>query len=201
MRDNLPPIVLQMKLSPEQTRAITPEGVDVVVTAGAGTGKTTTLVARYLTILARDDTPIRSIVAITFTDKAAREMRNRVRRQISRHLANNDQGDGEREKWEERLAQIDGARIGTIHSLCAEILRSNPVEAEVDPDFDILDEGLAATLRARAAEETMSWAADRHGNDPATDVASLYAWASGGWKAWYPRCSPAALRAVRPSQR
>ncbi|MBK8129244.1 MAG: UvrD-helicase domain-containing protein [bacterium] len=72
-------------LSDSQRRAALARDCDVAVTAGAGTGKTRTLVARYLTLLA-DGLPLRRIVAITFTRKAAREMRNRVRREIAAYL-------------------------------------------------------------------------------------------------------------------
>ena len=79
------PIVQQTSPSPEQEPAILARGCDVVVTAGAGTGKTRTLVARYLALLA-EELPLRSIVAITFTKKASREMRNRVRDEMRRYL-------------------------------------------------------------------------------------------------------------------
>ena len=81
----LHPIVLQMEPSDEQRAAIAERGRDVAVTAGAGAGKTRALVARYLALLA-EGLPLRSIVAITFTKKAAREMRNRARREIRRYL-------------------------------------------------------------------------------------------------------------------
>ena len=72
------PILQQMQPSSEQNDPIFSRGQDLVVTAGAGTGKTRTLVARYLSLLS-EGIPLRSIVAITFTKKAAREMRNRIR--------------------------------------------------------------------------------------------------------------------------
>lgn len=83
------PIVEQMKPSGEQRPAITARGCDIVVTAGAGTGKTRALVARYLSLLA-EGLPLRSIVAITFTRKAAREMRNRVRNEVRRYLGRSE---------------------------------------------------------------------------------------------------------------
>jgi len=80
-RDNIHPILRQMDPSTEQEKPILSRGQDIVVTAGAGTGKTRTLVARYLSLLV-DGIPLRSIVAITFTKKAAREMRNRIREEV-----------------------------------------------------------------------------------------------------------------------
>ena len=85
MTQELPPILENYTLSPAQQDAAVTRGVDVVVRAGAGTGKTRTLVGRYLSLLA-DGFPLRNIVAMTFTRKAAREMRNRVRQEMTRHL-------------------------------------------------------------------------------------------------------------------
>ena len=149
-----------IQLNDAQEAAATASG-DVVVTAGAGSGKTRTLVARYLALL-NDDVPLRAIVAITFTVKASREMRARIRRTLTQWLA--QQGaDGGTARWREAFAELDAAHIGTIHSLCAEILRAHPVEAALLgqlPGFGVLEEGRAAVLQARAVEEALVWAAE-----------------------------------------
>ena len=155
----LHPIVAQMRVSPEQEPAVLARGRDVVVTAGAGTGKTTTLVARYLSLLA-DGLPLRSVVAITFTRKAAREMRNRVRAAVQRYTDGSDLPPDELRRWQRLYAELDAARIDTIHSLCTEILRTHPAEADVDPRFAVLEEGQAYILRKRALDEALAWAAD-----------------------------------------
>ena len=155
------PIVTQMSISPEQEPAVIARGRDIVVTAGAGTGKTRTLVARYLSLLA-EGLELRSIVAITFTRKAAREMRNRVRDQIRQYLEQRHLQPGERERWQGLYSGLDAARIETIHSLCTEILRRHPAEARVDPRFEVPEEGLGNLLRSRAVDEALAWAA----NDP-----------------------------------
>ncbi len=149
----------------QQADAVHALDAAVVVTAGAGSGKTRTLVGRYLALL-ESGLPLRSIVAITFTDKAAREMRARIRSAIETWLERCPEPvegrcdvPAERERWEESFAALDGARIGTVHSLCAEILRGHPAEAQVDPDFDVLDENQAALLKARAIEAALAWAA------------------------------------------
>jgi len=152
-------IVAHMHPSPEQEPAVVERGRDVVVTAGAGTGKTRTLVARYLSLLA-EELPLRSIVAITFTKKAAREMRNRVREEMRVYLERVDLPAEERGRWQDLYTALDAARIGTIHSLCAEILRAHPAEAEVDPRFEVLEEGQINILRRRAVDEALAWAAD-----------------------------------------
>jgi len=156
------PIVAQMSPSAEQEPAIGLRGRDVVVTAGAGTGKTRTLVARYLSLLA-EGLPLRSIVAITFTRKAAREMRNRIREEVRKYLERADLSQEERDRWRMLYAELDAARIGTIHSLCADILRSHPAEAGVDPRFEVLEEGQINILRGRAVDEALAWAANHEG--------------------------------------
>ena len=153
------PIVKQMKPSPEQWPAVMARGCDVVVTAGAGTGKTRTLVARYLALLA-ERVPLRSVVAITFTKKAAREMRNRVRDEVRRYLEQPGLPEEERRRWQRLYSQLDAARIGTIHGLCTEILRAHPAEAGIDPRFEVLDEGMGNILRQQAMDEALAWAAD-----------------------------------------
>ncbi|MBI5649985.1 MAG: UvrD-helicase domain-containing protein [Chloroflexi bacterium] len=155
----LHPIVEQMKPSDEQRPAIQTRGRDVVVTAGAGAGKTLTLVARYLALLA-EDVPLRSILAITFTKKAAREMRNRVREKMRVYLDRADLRADERARWQTLYSELDAARIYTIHGLGAEILRAHPAEANLDPRFAILDDGADGVLRAQAIDETLAWASD-----------------------------------------
>jgi ATP-dependent helicase/nuclease subunit A len=155
----LEPIVAGLGLSPEQAEAAAARGCAVAVTAGAGAGKTRTLVARYLSLLA-EGVPPRRVVAITFTRKAAREMRNRAREEVRRYLADAALDEGERRRWQVVYAQLDAARIGTIHSLCGEILRHHPAETGLDPRFEVLEEGQAALLQADAVEAALAWAAD-----------------------------------------
>lgn len=140
-------------LNEKQRIAATERGRDIVVTAGAGSGKTSTLVARYLCLLAEGVSP-RRMAAITFTKKAAREMRSRVRGKLL-ELQQQSASDAERQKWLDLSSQMDSARIGTIHSLCSEILRAHPAEAGVDPRFEVLDEGLGAAFMAQAVDDSM----------------------------------------------
>ncbi len=157
---DLPGILSHRPPSPEQAKAILASGGDVLITAGAGTGKTLTLVGRYLYLLEKQQA-LRSLVAITFTRKAAREMRNRIRQTVLEHLATLPPADPARGRWQEILTELDAARIGTIHSFCGDLLRSHPAEANLDPRFDVLDEGQTALLRAEAVEVALTWTAER----------------------------------------
>ena len=153
------PILHALTLNDLQARAAFGPA-DMLVTAGAGTGKTRTLTARFLNLLAQG-LPLRSIVAITFTRKAAREMRQRIREQVWAYLARPDLDPKERDRWHAIASQLEAARISTIHSLCQEILRSHPVEARVDPSFQVIEESRMALMQHEAVEEALFWAANQ----------------------------------------
>ncbi|MEI8014285.1 MAG: UvrD-helicase domain-containing protein [Nitrospira sp.] len=122
---------------------------NVVVMAGAGTGKTTILVNRILNLLLREPSPlaITEIVALTFTNKAATEMKKRLREQLLRLTEQTDDlisifrtryhlsAEQVAERARTALEQIEKAQIGTLHSFAAHLLRLHPVESEIDPLF------------------------------------------------------------------
>ena len=152
-------LLSQFHFKGNQKKAVTDSASAIAVTAGAGSGKTLSLVGRYLHLL-EQGYPIRSILAITFTEKAAREMRSRIRDSLS-HASQNQSFDfaqDENSSFIIHPSSFDFARIGTIHSLCAEILRSHPAEAALDPAFEVLEEGLSAALQAEAIESALAWA-------------------------------------------
>lgn len=152
-------ILQHFGLTGDQCAASAERARDVTVTAGAGSGKTRTLVARYVGLLSEGYAP-RQVAAITFTEKAAREMRTRVRQEL-RCLSLNDADPAVRQFWAEIEAQMDSARIGTIHSLCAEILRAHPAEAGLDPQFGVTEESETVQLRAAAVEAALLWAVEQ----------------------------------------
>ncbi len=122
---------------------------NVVVVAGAGTGKTTILVNRILNLLLREPNPlaITEIVALTFTNKAATEMKQRLRAQLLRLTEQTDEmvamfriryqlsADEVAERARIAFEQIEKAQIGTLHSFAAHLLRLHPVESGIDPQF------------------------------------------------------------------
>src|SRR5687767_14713662 len=125
------------ELLPEQAAAAYEIRKHISVTAGPGSGKTTVLVERYLHILREQSLSIDQIVAITFTNRAANEMRERLR-------------------WLNYKRTLDGAVITTIHGFCARLLREFPLEARVDPQFMLLDEHQAALMLEWVVEEVLS---------------------------------------------
>ena len=110
----------------------------VVVEAAAGTGKTTELVARIVGLLASGTVEVGEVVAVTFTEKAAGELKLRVREELekARAVAAGEAHDA----LERALQNLEEAHISTIHGFCAELLRERPVEARVDPEFVVLTE-------------------------------------------------------------
>ena len=144
----------QRVLLPEQAAAAYEIKKHVSVTAGPGSGKTTVLVERYIHILREQSLSIDQIVAITFTNRAANEMHERLRSELNQMLriANEE----ERRRWLNYKRTLDGAVITTIHGFCARMLREFPIEARVDPQFLLLDEHRAAMLLELIVEEVLS---------------------------------------------
>jgi ATP-dependent helicase/nuclease subunit A len=134
-----------------RTAAIRARGVNVVADAGAGTGKTTLVVDRLVELVAPGDdaqagVPLSRIAAITFTRKAAGELRLRIREALLRALAGAGLSETRRERLAAALAQLDTAYVGTIHSFADRLLRLRPVEAWLSPSYEIVEDeaGLVA---------------------------------------------------------
>ena len=128
----------------EQVAAIERRSGALLVSAAAGSGKTTVLVERFVRSVLEDGVAPASMLAITFTDKAAGELRARVR---ARFL----------ELGERRLAQeTEAAWISTIHGFCARVLRQHAVSAGLAPGFVVLDEPTARELRAQAFDDALA---------------------------------------------
>jgi ATP-dependent exoDNAse (exonuclease V) beta subunit len=118
----------------------------LVVEAAAGTGKTTALVHRIVAVLAGGHASVDGLVAVTFTEKAAGELKLRLRAEIECARQAAARQSPERTNLEEALARLEEARVSTIHTFCADLLRERPIEARVDPQFQVLNEGDAARL-------------------------------------------------------
>jgi len=124
----------------------------LLVEASAGTGKTTELTNRIVRLLATGRAEVGSIVAVTFTNKAAGELKIRVRQGLDEARAKATDA-SERRNLEAALAHLEEAFIGTIHAFCAEILRQRPVEARVDPAFGEITESEAGRLSDAAFDQ------------------------------------------------
>jgi len=134
---------MNLNLNPEQQAAVDARGL-VFVSAGAGTGKTKVLVERFARAVCDEGVDVESILVITYTEKAAGELRSRIRARLV-------------ELGRPELARaLDGAWISTIHGFCSRLLRSHPFAAGVDPRFRVLDESQGRVLRGEAFEAALT---------------------------------------------
>ena len=143
---------------------------DSVVSASAGSGKTAALVELYLRLLAgKTDLPhplaVEEIVAITFTDKAAVEMKERIRHGIRRRIVDGDASTD----WKKALRALSTAPISTFHSFCSRLLRQHPAEAGVDPSFTLLDDAAEKGMWQAAINDVI----DSHLRDRSPEIALL----------------------------
>ncbi|MBI3799152.1 MAG: UvrD-helicase domain-containing protein [Deltaproteobacteria bacterium] len=155
---------LSLSLSEEEARqrAATALGTTFLVEAGAGTGKTSVLLQRLLALVRNGHSQLERLAAITFTEKAAAELRVRLRAEIGAALAGS-LSEGERRNLREARSQLERAQISTVHAWCAALLRERAVEARVDPNFTVLDEFGADLLRAETWRE---WLAEEMERSP-----------------------------------
>lgn len=165
-------------LTTEQDKAIATRDVSIALSAGAGCGKTFVLTERFLSHLVRervsDAEPARlgQLIAITFTDAAAREMRTRIRNACYDRLQDASNAE-EAQHWLRLLREIDAARISTIHAFCASLLRTHATEADLDPTFGVLDQSDADVLQYDVIDDVLRQQLDAM-NEETLDLASAY---------------------------
>jgi ATP-dependent exoDNAse (exonuclease V) beta subunit len=140
-----------MEFTPEQLAAIERRSGDLLLDASAGSGKTSVLVERFVRAVTEDDVDVAAILTITFTEKAAAELRDRIRSRL--------RGLG----LSEAARATEGAFISTIHGFCARILRTHALAAGIDPGFVVLDQADAERLAEGAFDRALE---DLAQNDP-----------------------------------
>jgi ATP-dependent helicase/nuclease subunit A len=149
-------------LTVEQEISVARRAEPLLLSAAAGSGKTSVLVERFVRAVREDDIAPGRILAITFTERAAGELRERVR---ARFLEL-----GERES----ARDTEAAFVGTFHGFCARLLRAHPLAAALDPRFTILEEGLAGRLRRRAFSAALAELLAGAHAEQAVDVLAAY---------------------------
>ena len=127
-----------MELTAEQRLAVERREGSLFLHAGAGSGKTRVLVERFVRAVLDDGVAVERILAITFTEKAAAELKGRLRRRFL------DLGE------RERAREAEAAWVSTIHGFCSRVLRANALVAGIDPEYRVLDEADAARLSVDA---------------------------------------------------
>jgi ATP-dependent exoDNAse (exonuclease V) beta subunit len=149
------------------SRRMIAEDIDttLVVEAAAGTGKTTELVNRILGVIENGRAEVREIVAVTFTEKAAGELKLRLRQRLEERRRQAPDA-LVAIRLESAVQHLEEAHVSTIHGFCADLLRERPVEARVDPLFRVLTEAQAERLFDEAFD---AWF-QRHLEDPPEGV-------------------------------
>ncbi len=139
--------------TPSQLAAMTTRGCSLLVSAGAGSGKTKVLTERVLRAVCDDKHPadLDSFLIISFTRAAAGELRGRLMEELSARLA----ADPANQRLRRQNALCSRAQIGTIHSFCAQLLRENCQAAGLSPDFRILEEERAGAMKLSALDRVL----------------------------------------------
>jgi ATP-dependent helicase/nuclease subunit A len=118
----------------------------LIVEAAAGTGKTTELVRRIVRVIETGRAEVTGIVAVTFTEKAAGELKLRLREALEEARRGSASASAGRDRLDRALGRLEEAQVSTIHGFCADLLRERPVEARIDPLFTVLTEAQAARM-------------------------------------------------------
>ena len=122
----------------ERARIVDELDATLFVEAGAGSGKTRSLVDRIVALVTRAAVPMRQIAAITFTDKAAAELRDRVRRELEAVERHGDEVAADRAR--QALHDLDGAAVSTLHAFAQRLLTEQPLQAGLPPRVEVADE-------------------------------------------------------------
>lgn len=161
MIDSLAYIRERYDLNEEQARALDISS-SMAVKAGAGSGKTRVLTQRFMRLLLENpDMDLENIVAITFTRKAAAEMKDRIRRELSKRI---DQSSdmAEKKRLSDLRMRMSAANIDTIHGFCARLLRENFALLGLDPQFKVMDEAEAELALSQIADDVILKFLDQH---------------------------------------
>ncbi len=160
-----------MTFTNEQQAAIDRRG-KVIVSAAAGSGKTAVMIERLVSLIL-SGTDVRQVLALTFTNKAAAQMRDRLRTALSERLVSSE--GAERERLKEQLSALPLAEIGTIHAFCGRLVRTDFFLCDADASFRIIspDDAEGATLKSRAAEIVFEEAYER-GDEDFLSLLSVY---------------------------
>ena len=118
----------------------------LIVEAAAGTGKTTELVRRIVRVIQTGRAEVTGIVAVTFTEKAAGELKLRLREALEEARGASGPDSEERRRLDTAVGTLEEAQVSTIHGFCADLLRERPIEARIDPLFRVLTEAQAARM-------------------------------------------------------
>lgn len=164
---------MSVSLTEEQKNAISARG-RVIVSASAGSGKTFVMIERLVSLIAEEGVSVKNVLCVTFTNKAAAQMRDRLRSALVKKIAAVSDPDVRR-RLKEQLGDLPLADICTIHAFCARLLRSRFFQVGLDPSFRIIgaDDAAGKAISARALDEVFERA---YAEDSADFADLLAAW-------------------------
>ncbi len=156
---------MSVSLTEEQKNAISARG-RVIVSASAGSGKTFVMIERLVSLIADEGVSVKNVLCVTFTNKAAAQMRDRLRSALIKKIASSDDV-AVRRRLKEQLGDLPLADICTIHAFCARLLRSRFYQVGLDPSFRIIgaDDAAGKAISARALDEVFERAYAEGGAD------------------------------------
>lgn len=156
----------ELKYTVAQEKAIKESKTNILVSAGAGSGKTLVLVQRILRLIIEEKAEIDRFLVVTFTNAAARNMKEKIREGLEKFLedSNLDQLHLKRQ-----LRKLNNSPISTMHSFCIDILRSYYQEMGIDPSFKILNSSQEEVLKSEALEKAL----EKHYENPSDDFLKL----------------------------
>jgi len=151
----------------------------LIVEAAAGTGKTTELVRRIVRVIQSGRAEVTGIVAVTFTEKAAGELKLRLREALEQARGESARDTEERNRLDRALGRLEEAQVSTIHGFCADLLRERPVEAGIDPLFTVLTEAQSKRMYDEAFHQWL----ESQLADPSAGAGRVLVKSATGWTA------------------
>ena len=142
------------KLNTEQELFVNALNNNVLVSASAGSGKTTTMIEKLKKLIIVDKVPVENLLVVTFTEAAASEMKQKLYLKLQSEIATLNLSEPELNYFYEQLFQISTADIGTLHSVCRKIVSKYFYEVNVEPNFAILTNEEYLNLFNQALEKT-----------------------------------------------
>ena len=136
------------KFTKEQLQAVEHKSGNILISASAGSGKTQTMISRLVRLVMLDNVDVNQILAVTFTEKAAFDMKEKLKNALM------SAQDGDKSRLYKQIALIPTCDISTLHAFCARLIRLYFYKVGLSPDFNILDEALATTMRIDCIEKT-----------------------------------------------
>ena len=138
------------RLTTEQLRAVNHEQGNILVSASAGSGKTHTMIERIKRVILQKNVSVNEILCVTFTEKAAFEMKEKLKKALKENFSQ-----GQRKRLMREVVELATADISTLHSFCGKLIRNYFFTVGLSPDFEILDETKAQVMRSESLDKTM----------------------------------------------